>query len=209
MITGELRGLLADINWTEIIDHMQTSAGAIVDGDWLDAWHEAASNACDAIDAVHSNLERENDRLRQERDMRAAMAEEAYNRGYDEGFASADDWLGQHEDAMAEHGWVKLPVDSDGVPVCVGDVMEGEKIGGGYCEPFEVIGYIMSNGELEPMDEHKCPRKHKYLRHHHAPTVEDVLLELLDEAEHFHSLEEEREAIAEYAAKLRLAGDVE
>lgn len=27
--------------------------------------------------------------------------------GYDEGFASADDWLAEHEDAMAEHGWVR------------------------------------------------------------------------------------------------------
>ena len=124
-----------------------------------------------------------------------------------------------HEELMEGHpvivadlekaGWVKSPVDSDGVPIRVGDVMEGEKIGGGFGEPFEVAGYIMSNGELEPMDEHKCPRKRKYLRHHHEPTVEDVLLELLDEAEHFHSLEEEREAIAEYAAKLRLAGDAE
>ena len=77
MITGELRGLLADINWTEIIDHMQTSAGAIVDGDWLDAWHESASNACDAIDAVHANLERENESLRRELDRVLGEQEEA------------------------------------------------------------------------------------------------------------------------------------
>ena len=32
---------------------------------------------------------------------------EAWRQGFDEGFASADDWLAQHEDAMAEHGWVK------------------------------------------------------------------------------------------------------
>lgn len=28
-------------------------------------------------------------------------------RGYDEGFASADDWLAEHEDEMAQHGWVR------------------------------------------------------------------------------------------------------
>lgn len=33
--------------------------------------------------------------------------DEGFKDGYDEGFASADDWLGQHEDAMAEHGWVR------------------------------------------------------------------------------------------------------
>lgn len=32
---------------------------------------------------------------------------DAYTKGYDEGFASADDWAAQHEDAMAEHGWVR------------------------------------------------------------------------------------------------------
>ena len=47
------------------------------------------------------------------------------------------------------------------------------------------------------------------IRHHHAPTVEDLLRELLNEAEHFHSLEEEQEAIAEYAKRLTLAGDAE
>jgi hypothetical protein len=35
------------------------------------------------------------------------------------------------------------------------------------------------------------------------PTVEDVLREFLNEAEHFYSLEEERGAIAQYAAKLQ------
>lgn len=33
--------------------------------------------------------------------------DEGFKDGYDEGFASADDWLAQHEDAMAEHGWVR------------------------------------------------------------------------------------------------------
>lgn len=67
-ITGELRELLADINWTEIIDHMRLNCGSIVDGDWLDSWHAAADHACDAIDAVHANLERENESLRRELD---------------------------------------------------------------------------------------------------------------------------------------------
>ena len=67
-ITGELRELLADINWTEIIDHMRLNCGSIVDGDWLDSWHAAADHACDAIDAVHANLERENASLKAELD---------------------------------------------------------------------------------------------------------------------------------------------
>ena len=107
---------------------------------------------------------------------------------------------------------VLLPRDADGEPIHVGDVMKGEKIGGGFGEPFEVVGYIMSNGELEPMDEHKLPRKHKYLHHHHAPTVEDVLY---DGLKHFGAVEERTPEVdswvCEQAAKLRemLAGEDE
>lgn len=98
-ITGELRELLADINWTEIIDHMRLNCGSIVDGDWLDSWHAAADHACDAIDAVHANLERENESLRRE----------------------LDRVLGEQDD---RDGWVRLPVDADGVPWHIGDVTE-------------------------------------------------------------------------------------
>lgn len=67
---------------------------------------------CDAIDAVHAGLERENAELRE----RVAVLDnergnmhdtDAWKLGYDEGFASADDWLADNEDAMAEHGWVR------------------------------------------------------------------------------------------------------
>ena len=106
--------------------------------------------------------------------------------------------------------YTALPLDADGVPIHVGDVVKGEKVGGGFCEPFEVVGYIMSNGELEPMDEHKCPRRRKYLHHHHEPTVEDVLREMADRCYADEDEPRDRDAIvAEYAAKLRLAGDAE
>ena len=35
------------------------------------------------------------------------LLESAWNDGFDDGFASADDWLADHEDAMREHGWVR------------------------------------------------------------------------------------------------------
>lgn len=41
-----------------------------------------------------------------EREVKANRVD-AYTKGYDAGFASADDWAAQHEDAMAEHGWVR------------------------------------------------------------------------------------------------------
>ena len=58
-ITAELRELLADVNWVEITDHMRLDHGAILDGDLLDSWHAAVGHACDAIDAVHAQLERD------------------------------------------------------------------------------------------------------------------------------------------------------
>lgn len=59
-ITTRARYLMADINWAEIVDHMHGEHNNIVDGDWLDAWHEAAESALDAIDAIHAALEHEN-----------------------------------------------------------------------------------------------------------------------------------------------------
>ncbi|MBO7685475.1 MAG: hypothetical protein J6V72_03785 [Kiritimatiellae bacterium] len=53
----------------------------------------------------------------------------SYKDGYDEGLASADDWLADltvgmepmTEENMAGHGWVKLPVGADGEYIRVGE----------------------------------------------------------------------------------------
>ena len=105
----------------------------------------------------------------------------SYKRGYDEGFASADDWLAQHEDAMAEHGWVRGPLDADGEMWRRGDmsdsnwgVIEGIAYENGR---WFISGHDMS-APWVPADS---------IRHHHAPTVEDVLREfaekIIDSAE--------------------------
>lgn len=54
---------------------------------------------CDAIDAVHAQLERENESLK----------------------AELDRVLGEQEN---RDGWVELPKDADGVPIRVGDTVE-------------------------------------------------------------------------------------
>ena len=56
--------------------------------------HKDFTAIADRIDAEHEKA------LKQERN-------KGFTNGYDMGFASADDWLAQHEDAMAEHGWVR------------------------------------------------------------------------------------------------------
>lgn len=127
-----------------------------------------------------------------------------WSNGYDEGFASADDWLGQHEDAMAEHGWVRLPVDADGEVIRVGDELDG------YGKTIEVV-------------EMRCGRSGWVLisrdgggyadtfafSHHHAPTVEDVLREMLDAWGELPSNATNEAIVAEYAKRLTLAGDAE
>ena len=142
---------------------------------------------------------------------REAMEERtaAYNDGYDAGFASADDWAAQHEDAMAEHGWVRLPLDAEGVPIHVGDVMENivcppvhREVTGVGVECF--YGWDEGNGRYSQFGAN-C------YRHHHAPTVEDVLREFADRvcnSGHQWGLDA-ADTIAEYAAKLRLAEEVD
>lgn len=44
-----------------------------------------------------------------------------------------------NDESMAELGWVRLPKDEDGVSIRVGDMLAGQKAGGGYCEPFKVV----------------------------------------------------------------------
>ncbi len=105
---------------------------------------------------------------------------------------------------------VPLPVDADGVPIHVGDVMENivcppvhREVTGVGVECF--YGWEEGNGRYSQFGAN-C------YRHHHAPTVEDVLREFASDiadvlgGDDFR-LDDSDELFAEYAAKLRLAGD--
>lgn len=123
-------------------------------------------------------------------------------------------------ETMAENGWVKLPKDSDGEYIHIGDVMQWPEDG----DTFEVVGigedgvlfYFDPNAEDETADWTASQNK----RHHHAPTVEDVLRGVVTlcrntwkegSAFEFYDVDDVMKSgnIAEYAAKLRLAGDAE
>lgn len=117
------------------------------------------------------------------------------------------------EMAAERDGWVRLPVDADGVPIHVGDVMDEQLPFGGYAAPAPVDTMELSRGAggygwMVRLDsESGAFINPKLLRHHHAPIVEDVLAEF---AERWHDAKRgERtfdydELIAEYAAKLQL-----
>jgi hypothetical protein len=105
-----------------------------------------------------------------------------------------------------EHAYIKLPVDADGEPIHIGDVMEWPTTG----ETFEVVGigdgtlfYIEDGNELADWTGASTKR------HYHKPTVEDVLFESL---KHFGAVEERTPEVdkwlCEQAQRLRLREDV-
>lgn len=55
---------------------------------------------------------------------------DAYQRGYDEGFASADDWYADRTDAeLSAHGLIRMPKGADGEPIRPGDVVTHPDMG--------------------------------------------------------------------------------
>ena len=128
----------------------------------------------------------------------------SYKDGYGEGFASADDWLGQHEDAMAEHGWVRGPLDADGKMWRSGDMSDsnwGVIEGIAYEDGRWLVSGHDTSAPWVPADS---------IRHHHEPTVEDVLTEFAAKLIERSGLTNgAAQTITEYADKLRLAGDPE
>ena len=112
--------------------------------------------------------------------------------------------------ALDESQWVKLPVDADGETIHVGDMMERGKARG------HVIALMLSEypkkwgGGLHwgvQLEGEQAPTALDLMFHHyHAPTVEDVLREMLDAWGELPAEETNEAIVAEYAAKLRLAG---
>lgn len=106
--------------------------------------------------------------------------------------------------AVDENAWVRLPVDADGVPIRVGD-----KINVCQTKNVEVVGV----GDQVVFTHYYMGDYHKHFagdcHHHRAPTVEDVLREFGDWYAHTKGGCDEDGIIAEYAAKLRLAGEGE
>ena len=135
----------------------------------------------------------------------AEERDKAYNEGVYDGI-DAD------KNAM---GYIKLPVDADGVPIHLGDVMDGTCPSGKHVSgTVSAIGngvFWLSNVQFS--------LKPDYMHHHNEPTVEDVLREFAEKMNENIGMyvgeaidaDEWRDAdaktIAEYAAKLRLVGD--
>lgn len=109
--------------------------------------------------------------------------------------------------------YTALPVDAEGVPIRVGETVTCVLPFGGESKPFVVDrmelgrdgdGDVWSVALDRSTD---CWEQPLLLRHHHAPTVEDVLREMLDAWGELPSSATDEAIIAEYAAKLRLKED--
>lgn len=114
---------------------------------------------------------------------------------------------GAYADKMDANGWVRLPLDADGEPIRIGDVMESKGSDFLFGEAsFEVRAMRYDEGGWEVYDRLGDRYAPSLLRHHHKPTVEDVLREfaagICGQNADFAEL-----AIAEYAKRLRLRED--
>ena len=156
-------------------------------------------------------------------DMRAEYLRgrnDGWDEGYDAGFASADDWCAQHEGAMAEHGWYRA-LDGDKKPIRFNDDMEWELLGSGDTERGYVVGIkidliadrqscrvkVVRDSDFQTI-ELMAKNLHHVKPAELEPTVEDMLQEFVNRWMKA-TCYQEPDLIAEYAAKLRLAGDAE
>lgn len=172
--------------------------------EWMYANTKDCSDARIALRAI-------TDRIDAEHESKVSYWQDAsYKDGYDEGFASADDYFTDKRETLKEHGWVKLPLDADGVPLKVGDVVTMQLLFGGESKPLVVDRMELSHGRdgdlwCVALDTDKgCWNQPSLMRHYTPPTVEDVLDEFV--ARWMDTHHDDLPALkAEYAAKLRLA----
>ena len=106
---------------------------------------------------------------------------------------------------MAEHGWYRA-LDADKKPIHLGD--EVYQVEGGWVYTVKSISFNPDNTTVTFECKHGFGNDSAHnLRHYHEPTVEDVLHDFI--CDHEEGVRDEVDLIAEYAAKLRLAGDAE
>lgn len=149
----------------------------------------------DHINGILDGIEREAKELADERDLLKTQWEAGVD--FDQRLEACAD---KREDVtLWGVDYTPLPVDADGVPIHAGDVLDG------YSKTIEVVEmrYGRSGWVLISRDGNGYADCAAFT-HHHAPTVEDVLREFADEVQRCCDTSD---TIAEYAARLMLAGD--
>ena len=158
-------------------------------------WQHATNN--DELRAIADRIDTEHEK----------ECSKAWMRGHDV-WASVG-----NEEVMAERGWVRLPVDADGVPIRVGDKLQLDD-----GSTFTVTSMALSSqGDWElttSTDWAVCCGCFDMLHHHRDPTTEDVLREFARVGIRIASKDginpqefefyADEDAIAEYAERLQL-----
>ena len=238
-ITGELRDAMCKWGWVErdgsimfttspIPTSIDAEQSLVISGSDFD-------RLCDSIDAIHAQLEKENAALKAELDRVTGEQEEhahtmgesianelrEYALGWDERnrvrcdlTAIADRIDAEHERQlevlhrdMSDAEYVKLHKDTGGEYINEHDKVDWRDHAGTWHENATVVavcddGCYVVDGAVFHV--HKSD-----IRHHHAPTVEDVLREFADGWGFAEGVGKEDSYMKTFAAKLRLVGDAE
>ena len=107
------------------------------------------------------------------------------------------------DENMAEHGWVRGPLDADGKMWLSGDMSDSN------WGVIEGIAYDNGTWYIRGHDTSAPWIRADSIRHYHKPNVEDLLRQFGDWYAHTKGGCDEDGIIAEYAVKLRLADDWE
>ena len=127
--------------------------------------------------------------------------------------ALLNDGLPMSDEVMAEHGWYRV-LDADKQPIHIGDELDGYGYpnGGAYCKAILNEVMILA-GPKDSSYRSWLMWDAAEVRHHHEPTIEDVLDEFASAYDRIGGEDEEHQKyldlIAEYAAKLRLVNSEE
>lgn len=168
------------------------------------------TEACDAIDAIHAALERENEKLRKE--------QKEWSIGATEAMAFVDrltDAAEKREEVtILGVDYTALPLDADGEPIHVGDEMDTSSFGTVEVEGFVHSAIAFYNYEDQQARLCTSPAK---LCHHHKPVVADLLREFAESIGEHSAMytsgainaderqEADERAIEHYAKRLQLA----
>jgi hypothetical protein len=158
---------------------------------------ERLTAIADRIDAAHQKAE----------DEWKAKDGQTWLRGYGECHAELMEGNEVIAADLERAGWLKLPVDADGEYIRIRDELRDEwnELNQGKVEWLMLDHrgwWLKLNTSCERFYVHVFHEWH----HHHAPTVEDVLREFVERWHDTHH-DDLPALFAEYAARLRLAGD--
>ena len=132
----------------------------------------------------------------------------------DEEYAEAQHrWMAELDAARDKDGWIQLPVDAEGMPIHIGDVMNDMLPIKDYAEPAAVDTIKLCRdltGWLVKLDAKDSTFINPMFLCHHKETVEDVLKQFAVEVERAGSAFDVADNVwTRFATKLRLADDGE